>query len=77
MADMTAKQEQLCSSYKPHQRRVTQQCVYEIWVSTTSERDRQYRCGQCGRDESQGQTKTAFQGRKKEEKFRVSEIKVK
>lgn len=28
MADMTAKQEQLCSSYRPHHRRVTQQCVW-------------------------------------------------
>lgn len=46
MADMTAKQEQLSSSYRPHHRIVTQQCVCErrsvcvccmrVWVSTAS-----------------------------------------
>lgn len=87
MADMTAKREQLSSSYRPHHGRVTQQCVcvcdlycIRVWVSNASEQGRQHWCGQCGRDESQGQTEAAFQGRgkkkrRREEKVRESEIK--
>lgn len=72
---MTTKQEQLSSSYRPHHRRVTQHCVCGcVCVCVRSGSavrlpsvDNPW-CGQCGRDESQGQSgAAAFRGRQREE----------
>lgn len=69
-ADMTAQQKRRSCSYRPHQRRVTQQRVCVIWVSAASGPDC---CGQCGRAESRGQAQPAFRGRR--ERGRVQEQK--